>query len=203
MYGVYSLGGFALLSIVGVRLRRRRLHARGGGVAIARRRRRGRSGCSSSRCSSPRRSAGRSARRCSRSRSTRASSGSSQRRRGARRNRVWIALPMLVALGEHARERRARRAARRCCSAPTSSSAAAAEPGCGASALIVLAPLAILVDPVRPGDDRALLPPPARRSAVRRTGDGVALARRLRRTRRLLRPPRDGDPDRRSGVAGA
>ena len=27
-------------------------------------------------------------------------------------NRVWIALPMLVALGEHARERRARRAAR-------------------------------------------------------------------------------------------
>ena len=48
-------------------------------------------------------------------------------------NRVWIALPMLVALGEHARERRTRRAARRCSSARTSSCAAAADRGCEAS----------------------------------------------------------------------
>ena len=43
-------------------------------------------------------------------------------------------------------------------------------------ALVVLAPLAVLATPYGPGDDRALLPPPAGRSAVRGTGDRVAVA---------------------------
>ena len=96
MYGVYSLGGFALLSIVDVRVRRRGVRDRRGGVALARRRRRERSGSSSSRFSSPRRSAGRSAPRCS---TLPLYTGllwllASQARRPTRR--VWLALPMLV-----------------------------------------------------------------------------------------------------------
>ena len=65
--------------------------------------------------------------------------------------------------------------------------------------LVVLAPLADPRHPVRARDDRALLPPAARRSAVRGSGDGVALARTRHEYGRLLRPPCFGCPDRHLG----
>ena len=105
-------------------------------------------------------------------------------------------------LGEHARERRARRAARdaprrvRAPAQPRQVGAAEHRPDRAGAARDPR-------HPVRPGDDGPLLPPPPRRSAVRRTGDGVAAADAGGEHRGVLRPPRDRDPDRRSGVAAA
>ena len=117
-------------------------------------------------------------------------------------SRVWLALPLLVvwanlhgsvALGAllvmllgalrarpHARPDLAARASRS----------------------LVLAPLAVLVTPYGPVDDRPLLPPAARRSAVRGTVTEWRWPDPASNTYALLRAARDRDPARRSGAGG-
>ena len=56
-------------------------------------------------------------------------------------------------------------------------------------------------DAVRPGDDGALLPPPARRSALRGAGDRVAVAGARLQHLRLLRAARDGGSARDLGTS--
>ena len=103
------------------------------------------------------------------------------RERGARRpRRVWLAFPMLVRLGEHPRERGARRAARRPARRVRARSQPRPQRGARSIALSSLAPLAVLATPYGPADDRPLLPPHARRPALRGAGDRVELGRPCR-----------------------
>ena len=150
MYGVYSLGGFALLSIVTCASVVGAFALAAASVALARRRRAGDLAALPPRAHLRARSAW----------SIRAQmltlplyTGllwllAAQARRPT--NRVWIALPMLVALGEHARERRARRAARHAPRRVRARPQPRRNVDCEASRLIVLAPLAILVTPYGP-----------------------------------------------------
>ena len=186
MYGVYSLGGFALLSVA-------------------------RRPSSSAPSRSPR---GRAPARCRRARdlgdvpavlvaapwawSIRAQmlalplytacSGSSRRRR-APDERIWLALPLLVVWanvhGSVAPRRAPRDAPRRLRADPQPRAT-----WMRSVALLVLAPLAVLATPYGPSTTRALLPPPARRSAVRRPRHRVALGGPAAKTMASTSSPR-------------
>ena len=165
-----------------IRDRRRRARARSAPA-------RARSSSSSSRCSWRRPGRSRSARRSSRCRSSPGSSGCSRRRRGRPTRRVYLVFPLLV-VWANIHGSVALAAMLTMLLGAIELVPSRGRSGLRSVALVVLSPLALLATPYGPVDDRALLPPAARRPAVRPRARHRVAAQRPELGHARLLPPR-------------